>query len=220
MKTALATLLLAPILAPAGEVTILAGMTQYDKPSDGTYYNVNQPHDFDLKPAAYGVRWDSEQGWGGLSVAAQYTNFGAARTDAMAVSLDAPLAGGYIHGGSCVGPCAPLGRYVMKSEAQGIALTVSKYIGDFSIEWGANFYETKTSGFVEYAPGVSGTWRYNTQHYSGVSQMYGLAYRKGPWSLRAQLWLMDGPYRPENMSEAPAIFNASQTATLLAGYTF
>lgn len=207
--------------ARGGEVSLMAGATRFGAPSDGTYWNANQSREFNLVSPAIGIRWDSKRLPFNTSVAVQYTRFGKASTDALAVHLDAPMLGGYIPntGGQCVGPCAPLARWIMESEAQSIALIGIKHFGEFSLEWGYNFYETRTRGHVEFYDGNTNFY-YKHQQYLGASQMYGLGWQRGQWSARLQLWLMNGPFNADDLREAPAIFNDEKTWTLLVGYSF
>jgi hypothetical protein len=208
--------------ARGGEVSLMAGATRFGAPSDGTYHNVNQPSDFSgLTQPSVGVRWDSTRLPFNTSVGVQYTYFGTARTAAMAVSNDAPELGGYIpnSGGYCVGTCAPIYRWVMESEAQSVAFIAAKHFGNFSIEWGVNFYETKTRGYVDYGTGI---YNYPNGKHTSSSEVFGLGYKYGPLSVRLQMWLMNGPSRKgsDGREEAPAIFNDEKTYSLLVGYTF
>lgn len=205
-----------------GEVTVLAGATRFGAPSDGTYHNVNQPSDFSgLTQPSVGVRWDSARLPFNTSVGVQYTYFGKAKTDALAVHLDAPMAGGYIpnSGGQCVGPCAPLARWIMESEAQAVTLVAVKHLWKFSLEWGLDIYETKTRGKVEFYDGNT-DFHYKPQRHLATAQMYGIGYADGPWSARLQLRFMNGPFKADDLREAPAIFNDEKTWTLLLGYSF
>lgn len=202
------------------DVTVMAGVTKYGQPADGLYWNENQPNDLFLTPAAVGIRWDSKRLPFNISVGVQYTHFGMAKTNALAVSKDAPEQGGYIpnSGGQCVGTCAPLHRWKMESEAQSVALIAVKHFGNFGLEAGLNLYETKTRGHVNYGTGV---YTYPSGRNLATSPMFGVSYRKGPWSVRLQTWLMDGPAKyPDGKEEAPAVFNDTRTWTLLVGYTF
>jgi len=81
--------------ARGGEVSLMAGATRFGAPSDGTYWNANQSREFNLVSPAIGIRWDSKRLPFNTSVAVQYTRFGKASTDALAVHLDAPMLGGY-----------------------------------------------------------------------------------------------------------------------------
>jgi len=204
------------------DITLLAGVTKYARPSDGTYWNINQPNTMELTPPAAGIRWDSKRLPFDTSIAVQYTNFGKTSVDALAVNVDAPFAGGYIpnSGGKCVGTCAPLSRWKIGSSAQSVALILVKHLGNFGLEWGSNWYETRTAGYVEDLTGVR-TYNYIPGYNFTMSQMFGVSYRRGPWSVRVQTWFMDGPSHMVNGREkAPATFNDTQTWTLLVGYTF
>lgn len=206
--------------AKAQGFSILGGVTKFGGPDDGTYWNVNQPRDFKQSSKAVGLRWDSERS-GSYSWAVQYTHFGSTTMDALAVMADAPIPGGYIpdSGGQCQGgTCNGLGRWVMRSTAQSVALIGVKHIGNFGAELGLNLYETKTTGLME-SPGP-GYFHYDSQRYLAADLMVGLRYKRGPWSVRWQAWFLDGPVNASNPAEAPAIMHGKLTQTLLVGYTF
>ena len=201
------------------ETSILAGVTRFATPGDGLYWNKNQENKMDLNSFSYGIRWESEPKFLGLSVAAQYINFGTAKTNAMAVTRDAPLEGGYIEGAErCVGPCAPLKRWVMRTEAQAIGISLNKYWGGFGLEWGAGYFNTKTNGQVINDDG-SVHYNYAEGLVDGLTEFYGIAYRSGRFAVRLQKWTMPG--RPisrdsEGTEKAPSIMgNADNWALFL-----
>ena len=204
------------------DVTIMAGVSQFHKPSDGLYWNVNQPETNQMTPPAAAIRWDSKR-HGALSAGVQYTWFGRVTMDAYAVTVDAPFQGGYIpdSGGQCVGTCASLAQWHMSSETQSVAFTVSRHFGSFSLEAGANVYEIRTKGYVNnYQGNPGGFFQYKEARYLGVGPMIGTAYQSGPWSVRLQVWRMEGKGDPADGYVPPATFNENYQATLLAGYTF
>lgn len=212
MKFILSILAFIPILASAGEFTLMAGAAFFQPPQDGTYWNVNQSHDNFMTPAAYGVRYDSG------TIAVQYTNFGKVQTNAMAVTTDWPYPGGYDpNTQDCHGTCKPLARWKMQSETQSVAIMVVKRMGNWSLEAGVNVYEVKTMGHVEYSDGS--TFKYKTARYLDVGPMAGVGYKKGAWSVRAQLWFMEGKGDPNDGYVPPGDFNASYQWSLLVGYT-
>jgi hypothetical protein len=217
-------LLLAVIVAiysdkcSSAEVTPMLGVASFQKPSDGLYWNYNQPNSFQLNPIAAAVRVDSAPIIWNTSIGLQYTWFGTVKADAWAVSQDAPRAGGYIAGaGACMGSCASLGRWLMSTETQGIALLATKHIGNWSFEAGANLYETRTKGHV-LLPGQD--WQYKEGRYLGLGPVVGAAYRIGPVSVHLQLWRMEGKGSDGDPYVPPAVFNESHQWTLLAGYSF
>lgn len=219
-----AALLLAAVISlpAAGQgFSILAGATKFGQPSDGVYWNINQENDRKLEDKALGLRWDSERLRWNTSIAVQYTHFGKATVNALAVTRDAPDPGGYLAdtGGQCVGTCAPLAQWIMKSKAQSLAFIGSKHFWGLSIEAGLNVYEAKTSGRVIFENGR--IWHYTSQRYLGLDQMLGLSYKFGNnVTLRYQAWFMDGPFNTSKPEEAVAIFNSKTTQTLTLGYTF
>jgi len=218
MKAAI--LLLVPTLACAGTITPLVGVSQFYKPSDGLYWNASAPDNNMMTPAAAGLRWDSDQR-GAWSFGVQYTYFGEAKMNAWAVTTDAPYQGGYIpdSGGKCVGTCAPLAQWHMTSETQSIAFMASRHWGGFSLEAGLNVYQILTKGYVDgYASG--GTFHYKDTTYVDVGPMFGAAYRDGPWSIRLQLWRMEGRGDPGDGYKAPAMYSENRQWTLLGGYSF
>lgn len=195
------------------ELTVMAGFAQFEPPSDGVYWNVNQPHDMTLTPAAAAIRYDSG------AFALQYTYFGTVKVDALAVSVDAPDPGGYVRGeGRCIGTCAPLARWKMQTETQSVALIYVKRFGPWSVEGGANLYETRTKGHVEHLNGA--VWNYKEGRYLDVGPMAGLGYQGGPWSVRFQIWRMEGKGTPGDGAIPPAAFSQNYQATLMAGYSF
>lgn len=222
MFAALVILLLA-LPAFAGEFSLLAGATRFGEPSDGTYWNKNQQHDFSgLNQIAYGARWESDRLPFNTAISVQYTNFGESKTNALAVTVDAPYPGGYIpeSGGQCVGTCAPLARWVMRGEAQSVSLGINKYFGNFGIEWAAAFSETRTTGYVDNLDG-SRRYTYASGHGLEMNEMFGVSYHKGPWSVRLQSWKLMGRSGMVNgVEQAPYISNDERTTTLLVGYAF
>jgi hypothetical protein len=192
----------------AGEYTVMGGVSVFKMPGNGTYWNNNQPYDKDMTPAAFALRYDS--GKEGYSWALQYTHFGEVKLDALAVSTDEPYQGGFVPGNStCVGKCAPLYRWKMRSDAQSIALIGIKNVGAWSFEAGLNLYEVKTSGNVPDIP-----YDYPEARYLDVLPMFGIGYRSGPWSIKVQQWFMPAP------GVTPQAFNESGTTTILVGYTW
>lgn len=206
----------------AGEFTALGGVAHFNKPHDGIYWNHNQPHDVRMTTPAFGLRYDTERMWGSYSFGVQYTNFGTVKMDARAVTKDAPEAGGYIQdAGTCVGTCAPLARWKMQTDVQSVAFIGTKHWGRWSLEFGANVFETKTSGYVhEYDNNPAGRFNYSSSRYLGVGPVAGVAYRSGAWSVRAQLWRMEGRAITGDSKSAPAAMNENYQATLMVGYTF
>lgn len=207
--------------AKAG-VTLLVGVSQFHKPADGIYWNVNQEESNQMTPPAAAIRWDSKR-HGAWSAGVQYTWFGRVSMDAYAVTVDAPGNGGYIpdSGGQCVGSCASLAQWHMSSETQSVAFTVSRHFGGFSLEAGANVYEIRTKGYVNnYQGNPTGFFQYKEARYLDVGPMIGAAYQSGPWSVRLQLWRMEGKGAPNDGYVPPAVFNENYQATLMAGYTF
>lgn len=207
--------------AKAG-VTVLAGVAKFNKPADGVYWNVNQPESNQMTPPAAAIRWDGAR-HGAWSAGVQYTWFGRVSMDAYAVTLDAPANGGYIpnSGGQCVGTCAPLAQWHMSSETQSVAFTMSRHFGGFSLEAGANVYEVRTKGYVNnYQNSPSGSFQYKEARYLDVGPMIGAAYQSGPWSVRGQVWRMEGKAQPGDGYSPPAVFNENYQATLMVGYTF
>lgn len=201
--------------------SIIGGMTKFGGPPDGVYWNVGKDNARKLERPAIGLRWDSERLRWNTSFAVQYTYFGTATVNALAVTVDAPDPGGYLAntGGQCVGTCAPLARWVMKSRAQSIAFIGAKHFGDWSLEGGLNVYETKTSGRVIYQSGR--VWNYKDQRYLGIDSMFGVGYRVSKnVMVRYQVWYLDGPCNTSVPEEAPAIFDSKTTQTITVGYTF
>lgn len=208
------------INAEAQGFSVLGGVTKFGGPDDGTYWNVNQQRDFKQSSKAVGLRWDSERS-GKYSFAVQYTHFGSTTIDAFAVLSDAPTLGGYIpdSGGQCQGgTCLGLGRWVMRSTAQSVAVIGVRHFGSFGAELGLNLYETKTTGMME--PPSLDYFHYHSQRYLSTDLVVGLSYKRGPWSVRWQAWFLDGPVNTSNEREAPAIMNGKITQTLLVGYQF
>lgn len=214
----------------AGDFTVLGGVSKFQAPGTGTYWNHNQAHDNFMTPAAVGLRYETERS-GSISYAVQYTHFGAVTIDALAVLTDAPFPGGFDpETGGCTGPCAPLRRWKMRSDPQSVAVTMSKHFGKWSLEAGLNLYEVKTSGVVTETPesaaygiaypkhdlGVSadGQYHYPDARFLYLMPMLGIAYRDGPWSVRVQTWLMP------TAGETPAAFSEIGIFTFLVGYTF
>jgi len=218
MKAA-ALLLLAPALVCAGTITPMVGVSQFYKPEDGIYWNANQPNTSDMTPLAAGIRWDSEphHGW---SAGVQYTYFGRAKIDAYAVTTDAPYPGGYIpnSGGQCVGACAGLAQWHMSSEAQSIAFLATRHWRGFSLEAGLNVYETRTRGYVDSYQVVASHFTYSETTWLDYGPVVGMAYQSGPWSLRLQLWRMEGKGDSGDGYKAPTMFSPDHQWTLLAGY--
>lgn len=216
---AIATLC-ASMSAIAGDVTLLGGIAQFQPPTDGVYWNKNQEHKMDMRLPAAGIRWDSKQ-TNGYSFGVQYTYFGKVKIDAYAVSVDAPEPGGYDAGTqSCVGPCAPLGVWHMTSEVDSIAFIGSKHVGNWSFEAGWNFFQVKTSGYVNY-PSGGPVFNYKGITYVDSNPMAGVTYRDGMASVRLQIWRMEGKQN-NGMDgyEPPGAFYEGYQTTLLAGYTF
>lgn len=205
----------------AGEITVLAGVSQFYKPADGVYWNANQQNDFQANPLAAGLRWDSERS-GAWSWAVQYTYFGRAKMDAYAVTTDAPAQGGYIpnSGGQCVGACAGLAQWHMSSEAQSIAVLATRHWGPWSLEAGVNFYETRTRGYVDSYQTVASHFTYAETTWLDYGPVVGAAYRSGPWSIRLQIWRMEGKGDSGDGYKAPTMFSPDRQWTLLGGYTF
>ena len=207
--------------ARAGEWTAMAGVSQFYKPSDGTYWNVNQQESNQMTPAAAGLRWDSDRR-GAWSFGVQYTYFGEAKLNAYAVTTDAPAQGGYIpdSGGQCVGACAGLAQWHMSSEAQSIAVLATRHWGPWSLEAGVNFYETRTRGYVDSYQTVASHFAYAETTWLDYGPVVGGAYRSGPWSIRLQLWRMEGKGDSGDGYKAPTMFSPDRQWTLLGGYTF
>jgi hypothetical protein len=209
----------------AGEYTVMGGVSIFKEPGNGTYWNNNQPYDKDMTPEAFALRYDSDKKEG-YSWGVQYTHFGLVKMDAMAVLTDEPYPGGFIPGNSlCTGPCAPLRRWRMHSDAQSIALIGVKHVGNWSFEVGLNLYEVKTGGDVHSPNYVlqNGSWvsapgnfdyNYPEARYLDVMPMFGIGYRSGPWSIKIQEWFMPGP------GETPPAFTEKGTTTILVGYSW
>jgi len=197
----------------------MGGVARFNQPHDGIYWNHNQPHDHRMLTPAFGLRYDTGRIWEDYSFGVQYTNFGTVTMNSLAVTTDAPYEGGYIPGaGTCVGTCAALARWKMKTETQSVAFIGARHWGRWSLEIGANVFETRTSGYVDYTDGT--TYRYSHTNFVDVGPMAGAAYRRGPWSVRAQLWRMEGRTIKGQKDSAPAAFNENFQATLMVGYTF
>lgn len=195
-------------------VSIFGGISKYNKTYDGIYWNVDQKNDWQLNPPVFGARYDGD-GW-----AAQYTHFGTVTVDAWAVTTDAPYAGGYIQGGGCVGPCAPLAQWHMSSETQSIAVMNVRKIGNWSFELGANFFEIRTKGYVNNYPNGS-VFRYKEQVWLDVGPMAGIGYRvSNNLTVRAQVWRMEGRGDPNDGYKPPAAFREDWQGTFNAGWSF
>ena len=203
--------------ASASDFTVMGGLSQFVRPVDGKYWNVNQASSMDLNPLVFALRYNTKQTEGGFSAGLQYTNFGRIKSDAWAVIDDAPTPGGYIGGGKCAGPCNPVARWIMTSDTQSVALIVTKHFDGFSVELGRNFYEVSTSGRVQFANGS--TWNYLDSRYPGADWMAGVAYTKGPWSIRFQAWLMETRVLTDDGRVPPAVYDGPFQYTLLLGYT-
>ena len=205
--------------ADAG-VTLLGGVSVFQKPSDGVYWNHNQANSFDLNPMAAGIRWDSKRR-GNWSAGVQYTNFGEMRVNALAVSKDAPATGGYIaDSGTCVGTCAELGRWKMTTETQSVAFILTRHVGNWSFDVGANIYETLTKGHVIFEESGGWIWPYKEGRWLDIGPMAGVTYQDGPWSARFQYWRMEGRGSPDDPYIPPAAYKADHQMTFLLGYTF
>jgi hypothetical protein len=203
-------LLVVSVIAQAGEFTVMGGVSMFRPPDSGTYWNNNQAYDNFMTPAAVGLRYDTTTS-GSISYGVQYTHFGEVKMDALAVSAEPPTIGGYDPStGSCVGgTCAPLRRWRMHSDTQSIALIATKHYGNWSVEGGINVYEVKTGGNV---PDLN--YQYPDARFLYATPMFGGAYRSGPWSIRAQVWIMP------TTGETPAAFHEKGAATVMVGYTF
>lgn len=208
--------------ADAQGFSMLGGVTKHGAPPDGTYWNANQPHDFKLTTPSVGIRWDSERMAYNTSFAVQYTYHGTAKTDALAVSVDAPHPGGYIQGsgGQCVGTCADLAQWKMRTRTQGVTFTGSKHWGKWSIEAGLNVYNTVTSGTVNYQNGTQ--YHYATHNYIGIGELFGVMYQDGDFFIQLRALFMDTPQRWAGNSRelAPSISNQDVTYSFMAGYKF
>lgn len=215
MKAAI--LLLAPTLACAS-ITPMVGVSQFYKPADGIYWNANQPDSNQMTPAAAGIRWDSAT-QGNWSYGVQYTYFGRASMDAYAVTTDAPYAGGYIPntGGACMGACAQTAQWHMSTETQSVAFIATRHFGDWSLEAGLNVYETRTKGYVDNYQVVASHFTYSETTWLDVGPIAGIAYQSGPWSLRLQVWRMEGKTSGDPR-QAPAMYSPDRQFTLLVGY--
>lgn len=201
-------------------VTLLGGVSVFQKPSDGLYWNHNQQNSFDLNPLAAGIRWDSKRS-GNWSVGVQYTHFGEMRVNALAVSQDAPEAGGYVpNEGTCTGPCAELARWKMTTETQSVAFILTRHVGNWSFDVGANVYETHTKGHVVFENSGSWIWPYKEGRWLDVSPMAGVTYQHGPWSARFQYWRMEGRGSPTDPYIPPAAYCEDHQMTAMVGYTF
>lgn len=211
------------INAEAQGLSILGGATKFGTVDDGTYWNIGQPAKFEMTSPSLGIRWDSKRMAYNTSFAVQYTYFGNAKIDALAVNIDAPHPGGYIPGGGCVGTCAPLARWVMKTRTQSVAFTASKHFGAFSVEAGLNVYATVTSGSVQHiSAAMPFWWHYETHNYLGIGEVFGVAYERGNFSLRGQVWFMDTPQRSAGLHRElpPSVSNQKPAFSLMAGYKF
>lgn len=206
-------------LSAHSQVSILAGVARFNKPSDGVYWNMNQPHDAFMTPAVLGLRYDTARR-GSYSLALQYTHFGTVKMDALAVTTDAPYQGGYIADtGTCVGTCAELARWKMESETQSIALIGVKHFGAWSFEAGLNVYEIRTKGHVENLDG-SFRFQYKEGRALDYGPMFGVAYSNGPWAGRFQVWRMEGKGHTDDGYYPPATFREDYQLTATVGYTF
>lgn len=203
----------------AGDFTVLAGVAKFNQPHDGIYWNKNQPHDHRMNTPVFGLRYDTGRKWDVYSFGVQYTHFGNVQMDSMAVTKDAPDDGGYIpNTGTCVGTCAPLARWRMNTWTESISFIGTRHWGAWSVDVGLNLYETKTRGYVNY--GDTSTFLYANTNHTDVGPMFGVTYRNGVWSLRWQLWRMEGRAITGASHSAPAAFNENYQTTLLVGRTF
>jgi len=211
--------LLVPLSVLSGDFTIMGGVAQFNSPHDGIYWNKNQPHDHQMTPLVFALRYDVKGLIEGYSFGVQYTNFGEVKTDSVAVTKDAPEAGGYDPAtGSCVGACAVTARWKMKSETQSVAFIGTKHFGQWSLEGGLNVFEVKTRGAVEYQDGS--TFNYTPTRYLGVGPMAGVGYRSGNWITKLQLWRMEGRAVSGEGKSAPAAYKEDYQVTVMVGYQF
>jgi hypothetical protein len=195
----------------AGEFTVMGGASFFRPPETGTYWNNNQSYVNNFTPLAYALRYDMAQK-DSYSLGVQYTNFGEVTMDDMAVSVDGPATGGYLPAtGGCVGPCASLYRFRMKSSAQSVAMLAVKHWGNWSLEGGVNIYEVKTSGIATAGPTL--IYRFPDTTFVYAMPVLGAAYRQGPWSVRVQIWWMPSP------NDTPGAFTEDAQPTLLIGYS-
>jgi len=178
--------------AKAGDFSLLAGIAKVGSPDDGTYWNRNQQHTIKLTNPVVGVRYDTTPSPGGWGVAVQAVHYGAQSIDAMAVTMDAPHAGGYDpKTGGCVGACAPLARWVMQSETSALSVLATKHWGKWSAGIGLNVFEVKTSGYVEFESGS--VWRYPSVRYLDVGPIVEVGYSIDKrLTLRGQAMAMEG----------------------------
>lgn len=207
--------------AKAGDFTAMVGSTFYGHTDDGTWYTQNRTRNIELIKTAYAMRYDTDQTVGGWSIGVQYTNFGMARSDALAPGADAPYPGGYIpRTGRCIGECLPNHRWITESDAQGIALIGEKHFGNVSAEAGVHFSRIATKairyiGCTTKDPNCVPPTRldeFNSEQID-LNIMVGVAYKHGPWSVRGQAWIMEG------RGEIPTVYTGI-SYTLMAGYTF
>lgn len=195
------------------QVSIMGGVAKFEKPHDGIYWNHNQSHDMELTPPVWGARYD----WDNWAI--QYTNFGTVRTNALAVSEDAPRPGGYIGGtGQCVGTCAPLWRWKMESETQSLAFIRKWKFGNWIPEIGLNVFEIKTKGYFADGNVIMNT--YKPARWLDVGPMAGIAYKVNDrFSIHYQIWRMEGK-GTDNGNHPPPNFNESHQQTLMASWSF
>lgn len=220
MKRSIWSLLLlcSMVSANAGEFTILGGLAKFVPQDDGTYWNRNQPSEMKLISPAAAIRYEGRSGEYGLAL--QYTYFGVATVDALAVTKDAPDPGGYDRiAGACVGPCAELARWKVESEAQSIAIIGAIYFERLMLEAGLNLYEVRTKANVVNTNG-SLRFQYKENRFLDWGPMLGIGYFFDPsWSIRAQFWKMEGRSKPGEDEIAQAAFGAGFQTTLFLGYT-
>jgi len=191
MKHIITIIAMLAATAANAQWSVMGGMSKFEKPHDGIYWNHNQHYEMDMTPPAGAIRYDWTR-W-----AIQYTWFGEVKTDGWAVSEDAPRPGGYIEGtGGCVGTCAELWRWKMQSETQSIAVLYKwPFENGFTFEAGVNLFEIRVKGHFEYpyrSPSENGINTYNEGRYLDVGPVVGLSYRSGDWSMHWQVWRMEG----------------------------
>jgi hypothetical protein len=211
MKRLLITLLFLP-LSVFADVTVMVGHTWFGPADDGTYWDAIRPHNIELEKASWGIRYDTDK-WRGYSLGVQYTNFGTARLDSMAIGADAPYPGGYSpKTKTCVGPCAPDGHWTATTAAEAFAFLLTKHYGPWSVEGGVAFANIATNV-------TSPITMHNQQSWDpGVVLGAGYAYRH--LSIHLQVYQLEGKNfaTDPTMGNVPSIFTGFTTA-LMVGYS-
>jgi len=177
-----------------GKVTVLTGVSKYQKQGDGIWYQEAFPYELKLNTNSVGIRYDTKPK-DNVSYGFGYMKLGGVSSYAKATAKDntSPGDDGYspdLKG--CDGTCWPLSTWYGKGDVQGIFGAAKYHSGPWAVEAGVYAYKPswnmKIPDYISCRDCQPVYLEVNHKEDIQLGPMLGLSYTKEPWSLHLSTW--------------------------------